>query len=619
MTRKPHHDLPAIPEVSTPHEIEDDADDGATIESFAFTLDGVGFDEESGSIMHTPPQLLSPRKMSRRDEVELHRQTCQSLGIPCTEEMSVGSPRDSVPESLESTSTTSVTKNVEMYDVNLNSPKGDTKSLSPSSNTKKSRLITRAKITELASSYANSVKEMAINFSDKSKKIYANSKQKVLTQDGNQNKEKRQISFDPSKYYPTWFIEMNPLMKLTAGMALFFFTLFIVVIVAVSRSSSPHPVERDGTHLMDMTSLSTAFNSTSVTNLDETTGNVPNETSMPSYAPTFSPTASPTGEDSYHCIDKPGNHITSRGKLRTCSWLKTKHLERECGGHGKEPSDLGLNCKLSCSEYNSCIMEIIEETETPTTTPTTKPTNKRRNKKKNKTNDPEDISTTTTSTATTVIEDDGEVYFIDTNDKLRPCSWLDIRNPAVKAKRRDENCPKEAVQALCPVPCLDYVKFDAPTTVAATETTTMAVEYEEIHFSDSSGQQRTCSWLDVRNSRQRTKRRDENCAKITVQIICPESCVDYEDYSIPVTVNKQKRSDDTGLNASEYVRIHDVVPQDECFDRTGYFLNDIGHPVECSWLNENEKEVEMRKDRNCGGLNNATDLGVMCKHSCGTC
>ena len=619
MTRKPHHDLPAIPEVSTPHEIEDDADDGATIESFAFTLDGVGFDEESGSIMHTPPQLLSPRKMTHRDEVELHRQTCQTLGIPCTEEMSVGSPRESVPESLESTSTTSVTKNIALYDVNLNSPKNSAKTISPNGcSEKKSRLITRAKITELTSSYANSVKEMALNFSAKSKNLYAMSKQKVLTQGDNTINKNHQISFDPSKYYPKWFIEMNPLMKLTAGMALFFFTLFIVVIVAVSRTSSPHPIEGDGTHLMDMASLSSALNGTSsITNVVATAGHVSNETSMPSYVPTFSPTASPTGEEANNCIDKPGNYKTSRGKLRSCSWMKEKHLERECGALNKEPSELGLNCKLSCSEYNSCVMEVVEETETPTSTPTAKPTNKKRKNQNKNAKNSEAISTTTSSTTSSVIEDDGNVYFIDTNNKLRPCSWLDIRHPAVQAKRRDENCPNETVQAVCPVPCLDYVKFDVPTTVAATTTT--AAEYEEMTFSDSNGQQRPCSWLDVRNSRQRTKRRDEHCTKITVQIICPESCEDYEDYSIPVTVNKQKRSDDSSIIASEYVRSHDVVPQDECFDISGYFLNDIGHPVECAWLNENDEEADMRKDRNCGGLYSATDLGVMCRHSCGTC
>ena len=311
MSRKNHRDLPAIPEVSTPHEIEEE-DDGATIESYAFTLDGVGFDEESGSIMHTPPQLPSPHRMTRRDEVELHRQTCRTLGIPCNEEMSIGSPRDSVQESLESAITTNDTKNTEMYDVPMTRTDGKTKNVSPDLG-KKTHIITRAKVAEIASSCVNSVKEMVASLSVKSKKLYANSKQKFLTQDGVQVSDKKQTSFDPSKWYPTWFTEANPLIKLTASMALFFFTLLIVVIVTVSKNSSQQ-IERSGTSLvdMDMTSLSSALNDTLVgtSNTISESANSIAETSMPSYVPTYAPTTTPTDEGSNSCTDKLGSFQT---------------------------------------------------------------------------------------------------------------------------------------------------------------------------------------------------------------------------------------------------------------------------------------------------------------------
>ena len=615
MSRKNHRDLPAIPEVSTPHEIEEE-DDGATIESYAFTLDGVGFDEESGSIMHTPPQLLSPHRMTRRDEVELHRQTCRTLGIPCSEEMSIGSPRDSVPESLESATTTNDTKNIEMYDVPMKSPDGKKKNKSPDLG-KKTRLITQAKIAEIASSYVNSVKGMAVSFLDKSKELYANSKQKFLTQDGMQVNGKKQTSFDLSKWYPTWFTEANPLIKLTASMTLFFFTLLIVVIVTVSKNSSQH-VERSGTSLvdMDMTSLSSALNDTLVGTLDTTSTDRVAETSMPSYVPTYAPTITPTDEgvESNSCIDKLGSFQTSRGKYRTCSWLKAKHLARECGGLGVEPSELGLNCKLSCIQFNNCV-SLAEVTDHPTAMPTIKPTNQKRKKNKNKS--PQNTSTpktTTTSTAVTVI-DEGEIYFLDINHKLRPCSYLDIRNPHVQAKRRDENCPKVVVQEICPVSCLDYMEFTTVTTTTVSATTTSPSEFQEIKFLDTTGRERSCSWLDVKNSNQRTKRRDANCDKITVQMICSTSCEDYN--SIPVSLDKQKR--DGNSDIFEHVRSYELVLQDECYDRSGYFLNDVGHPVQCVWLNESSNDGEMRKSRNCGESQDATDLGVMCKSSCGLC
>lgn len=51
---------------------------------------------------------------------------------------------------------------------------------------------------------------------------------------------------------------------------------------------------------------------------------------------------------------------------------------------------------------------------------------------------------------------------------------------------------------------------------------------------------------------------------------------------------------------------------------SGYFLNDAGHSKMCSWLTENAAEAESRRAKNCGGgAANATDLGVMCKSSCG--
>jgi hypothetical protein len=619
MTRKPHHDLPAIPEVSTPQEIEE-FDDAGTIESYAFTLDGVGFDEESGSIMQTPPQMMSSpnNHMSRRDELESHRQTCRTLGVPCSEEMSAGSPRESEPESLKSTSTTSVAN--QMYDVSLNSPEGSRKTLPPRTS-KPPRLITRAKIAEITSSYANSVKEMALSFSAKSKKMYVNSKQKLLTQDGAHKVDgtKRQ-SFHPSKLYPSWFTEANPLIKLTVIMALFFFALLVIVIVAVSKNGAPQPVQ--SVDSSSLASLSSALNDKSVKTLDtvNATEKVVAETSMPSYAPTFSPTAIPTSEESNYCINKAGRFASSRGKSRDCSWLKPKHLDRECGGLGEEPSELGLNCKLSCKDYNDCV--VSEKTGSPTVTPTSKPTNKRR-KKKGKTPRPTVAKTTTTSTQSAIIEDADEVYFLDINSKLRPCIWLDIRNPAVRSKRRDENCPSVDVQEVCPVACLDYLDFTVSSTVAATTTLAVAIkEIEEkkdgeVYFTDTTSQQRPCSWLDIRNTNQRTKRREANCVKITVQIICPASC---EDYAVPVTVDKRKKNSDIepDVSASDYVRSHDLVPQDECYDRSGYFLNDAGHPKMCSWLTENAAEAESRRERNCGGgAANATDLGVMCKSSCG--
>ncbi|KAL3802612.1 hypothetical protein HJC23_011936 [Cyclotella cryptica] len=567
MSRQPPRDLPAIPEVSTPHEI-DDIDDNASKGSYAFTLDGVGFDEESGSILHTPPSLLvSPDRLTRRDEAELHKQTCRSLGIPYSGEMHMGSPRDSV----ESTSTASLAKNNvdNMYDVPLEGLVKQKESstynhnevaLSPlrgngSGTFKNPRLITRAKLAEITSTYTNSMKELAVSISNKSKRFYANSKQKFLTQDGGRTDSsdvKKTLSFDPNEWYPRWIRDANPLMKLTASMAFLFLMLFVVVIVAVSKSNDhAGRVERSSSNVIDVGTLSSVLNVTGSDSTDKLSGTQASATSMPSYLPTFSPTISPSGIDEPNsCIDSPGTFKTSRGKSRMCSWLTSKHLERECGGGAKGPSELGSNCKYTCKEYNDCDKSTETPTKMPTTTkptriPTNKPTKRRRkNKTPNPTHEPSSISVIQQDITEEANNEENEtIYFTDTNSKLRPCTWLDIRNPT-----------------------------------------------------------------------QRTKRREDNCVKVTVQMLCPRSCADY---AIPINTRTKEAA---AVSVSPNVRSFDLVPQDECYDQSGYFLNEQNHPVKCSWLVDNtldEAELSLRRQRNCGG--SLTDLGKMCKTSCGTC
>jgi hypothetical protein len=418
------------------------------------------------------------------------------------------------------------------------------------------RLITRAKLAEITSSYTNTMKELAVSISNKSKRLYDNPKQKFLTPDGGQvssSDVKKQTSFNPSEWCPSWIKDANPLMKLTISMAFFFLILFVVIIVAVSKSSANFGRGgRSGSNVIDVGSLSSVPNVTSSGSMDNMSGNQASATHMPSYLPTFSPTISPSGVDeSNSCIDSPGTFKTSRGKSRSCQWLKSKHLERECIGDTKGPSELGSNCKYTCKEYNGCVASTETPTNRPTTIkPTSVPTNKATKKKrKNKTPSPTSKPSSTSiskqdTTEEATAEEDETIYFTDTDSRLRPCTWLDIRNPT-----------------------------------------------------------------------QRTKRREDNCAKVTVQVLCSTSCTDY---AIPVNV--RAKLDYPAVSITPNVRSYNIVPQDECYDQSGYFLNDQNHPVKCSWLVDDtldEAEISFRRERNCGG--SGTDLGKMCKSSCGTC
>ena len=71
---------------------------------------------------------------------------------------------------------------------------------------------------------------------------------------------------------------------------------------------------------------------------------------------------------------------------------------------------------------------------------------------------------------------------------------------------------------------------------------------------------------------------------------------------------------------------HDPSTQDMmCVDHEGYYLNHNGQPRQCSWLfNTSDPTDENRRIHNCGYADSnqysaGTDLGKMCKKTCGMC
>ncbi|KAL7459625.1 hypothetical protein ACHAWC_011376 [Mediolabrus comicus] len=140
------------------------------------------------------------------------------------------------------------------------------------------------------------------------------------------------------------------------------------------------------------------------------------------------------------------------------------------------------------------------------------------------------------------------------------------------------------------------------------------------------GLERSCSWLDIRNYEQKQIRRDANCVDKFIQTVCPISCSDY------ISMKEEDRSHSSGIpqdietlipqQAQELKlnRAHITLPRDDCFDTPGYFLDSNSTLRQCDWLSDHPDPLdETRKISNCGYLEEATDLGRMCKASCGTC
>lgn len=229
---------------------------------------------------------------------------------------------------------------------------------------------------------------------------------------------------------------------------------------------------------------------------------------------------------------------------------------------------------------------------------------------------------------------------------------------------------------------------NAPTAPPSASPLTASPAGEVPAFTDTRGQEHQCSWLDIRNRNQRRIRRDDNCIDVTVRVACPSSCVDYvTSVAMTATLSGQRSShggegelvggvsmagivyssnapennnndnestdnendDDTASDVdpiaqapsqllqtrvghNEPVMVlryqhynHDPLPQDMCYDRNGYYLNNHGQIKQCSWLinSRHDSNDETRRIQNCGYPQSeypeGTDLGRMCKNTCGTC
>ena len=120
----------------------------------------------------------------------------------------------------------------------------------------------------------------------------------------------------------------------------------------------------------------------------------------------------------------------------------------------------------------------------------------------------------------------------------------------------------------------------------------------------------------------RKKRRDANCHNELTQAACPDSC---SAYVVVKETQSRNETQDIGTIIGmpqdiEFMRAPASTTQDDCYDAVGFFLDSNSTVRECDWLSSNPDPLdETRKISNCGYLNQPSDLGRMCKLSCGMC
>lgn len=397
------------------------------------------------------------------------------------------------------------------------------------------------------------------------------------------------------------------------------------------------------------------------------------------------------------CTDMIGKFTNSKGKQRTCHWLSVRAagslysaiLDIECGGgEGSEetagdgqlmkPSELGSSCQHTCRSYNGCggfeegVGEIYLETnrsEYSTNLTNSSAvggdafvveTNSTLSNESGKENAGSSPMKSTNSSA---IDDDGVV--IETNSTVsngetgqdNTTTSLAINSSNSSAAKDDNNTDDD-----------DYNDEGRESSHSLPS------------FIDTRGKERLCSFLDIRNRKQRSRRRNANCVNEVVRSTCPNSCSIYFTDNMTAIFNvsqevagsysgggyetaqqdsamidaEESLSElgdamtslsalrvDTGKNDNDTLSIEAVEGVEEnaveedvitpsCLDNPGYYLNHRGRAVQCSWLIDGRDPThESRRINNCGyggdanGKNEllpeASDLGKMCKNTCGTC
>jgi hypothetical protein len=342
-----------------------------------------------------------------------------------------------------------------------------------------------------------------------------------------------------------------------------------------------------------------------------------------------------------------GKFFNSLGKRRTCYWLSVRAagelhsttLDAECGGNGVKPSELGLNCQETCRGYNDCNDE-------------SKATNST-NSFANSTAVSNGVSGQSNTTTVDVADDDDDIEtsqtlqsFIDTRGQVRDCSFLNIRNYNQRAIRRKDNCVREDIRSTCPMYCSDYLTDKNSTSTAAVDGSQSVVAGSNIRDAAGGGPRGGTSELvdeEVNKKSSATEvhkkssameeaekdSKDLDDAMTALSALRIDAGM-KDDTSTIDTEGEKKAEDTKELVVDEKEEVdNDAIPTSSCIDNTGHYLNHHGRAVQCSWLIDSRDPTdESRRIHNCGygdisnsnsDLPTATELGKMCRNTCGTC
>lgn len=362
--------------------------------------------------------------------------------------------------------------------------------------------------------------------------------------------------------------------------------------------------------------------------------------------------------------------------VRAAGEVHSTILDAECGGGNAKPSELGLSCQQTCRGYNGCSTSqqsggyqgtnstkiSINSTATSngesgdgnsTSLSATNSSNSFavdnsaavNNGGENNAKSGQQGNLTSPATNSSIIgevnADDEYVatrrYFVDTRGQARQCSFLNIRNHNRRAKRRNENCVVDSIRSTCPKYCSDYFTNNNSTEVVeGSEGNGTKNNSGNGTIVKEAALQQGTSVIEAKEDMKELG--DTMTALSAIRVDAGTNDVDKS--SIELVQAKEEAEQDAEDTKQQVVGVEDVVEGDTsfatvllpCVDNAGYYLNHHGRAVQCSWLIDGHDPTnESRRIHNCGYgggsdkdetndvLPVATDLGKMCRNTCGTC
>ncbi len=273
------------------------------------------------------------------------------------------------------------------------------------------------------------------------------------------------------------------------------------------------------------------------------------------------------------CFDEDGLWLNHMGKHRHCRWFftdefqVTEKLRLNCG-----ITEIGHKCSeaCGCGKLHAGLVDATKERK-------------------------EGI--------------DEEGVWMNHENKLRQCRWLDYDGIISAESKKLINCGKTEIGLKCKEACGSVNN--------ASQLATSCEDKKGLFQTHEGGIPRMCNWMD---SRDPVERRELNCGKTEIGVMCQCKCsepIQFENVAEPPLSSEQREQNNfAAVSHNSFVDTlrESVNEQVRCEDEEGEWRNHENKFRQCRWLDfDGEIRAEAKKLINCG----KTQIGLKCKETCG--